>query len=288
MKAKEKKHYLHNEIIQGDCLEIMKEIPDGSIDMICCDLPYEVLHKNNPHAQWDRLIPFEPLWEQYERIIKDNGAILLFAQGMFTAKLMLSNPRLWRYNLIWDKCRVTGFLNANRMPLRCHEDICVFYKSLPVYNPQYIDGKPNHSRGTGKHKKTNNCYGKYVETTGNAVDTTAVGKRDYQGRTYERVPRVETTVPEGKKLPRSIIQIKKEHESTVFHPTQKPVELLRWLIRTYTNEGSIVLDNCCGSGTTAIAAIREKRKFICIEKDPKYFEIAEKRIKEEMREPRFF
>lgn len=288
MKAKEKKHYLHNEIIQGDCLEIMKEIPDGSVDMICCDLPYEVLHKNNPHAQWDRLIPFEPLWEQYERIIKDNGAILLFAQGMFTAKLMLSNPRLWRYNLVWDKCRVTGFLNANRMPLRCHEDICVFYKSLPVYNPQYIDGKPNHSRGTGKHKKTNSCYGKYVETTGNAVDTTAVGKRDYQGRTYERVPRVETTVPEGKKLPRSIIQIKKEHESTVFHPTQKPVELLRWLIRTYTNEGSIVLDNCCGSGTTAIAAIREKRKFICIEKDPKYFEIAEKRIKEEMREPRLF
>ena len=252
----------------------MKDIPDGSIDMICCDLPYEVLHKNNPNAQWDRLIPFEPLWKQYERIIKDNGAIVLFAQGMFTAKLMLSNERLWRYNLIWDKCRVTGFLNARRMPMRCHEDICVFYKSLPTYNPQYIEGVPNHSRGTGKHKETNSCYGNY--------------KQDYQGRTYERVPRVDSTVPDGKKLPRSIIAIKKEHESTVYHPTQKPVELIRWLIRTYTDEGNIVLDNCCGSGTLAIAAIEEKRNFICIEKDPKYFEIAKKRISDRQREPRLF
>ncbi len=153
-------HYLHNRILHGDCLELMKDIPDGSIDMICCDLPYEVLHKNNPNAQWDRLIPFEPLWKHYERIIKRNGAIVLFAQGMFTAQLMMSNPKLWRYNLVWDKKRVTSFLNANRMPMRCHEDICVFYKRLPVYHPQYIDGEPNHSRGNGKHKETNNCYGK--------------------------------------------------------------------------------------------------------------------------------
>ena len=274
MEAKNKTHYLQNVILQGDCLEVMKDIPDGSIDMICCDLQYEVLHKNNPNVQWDRLIPFEPLWAQYERVIKENGAIVLFAQGMFTAQLMMSNPKLWRYNLVWDKMRVTSFLNANRMPMRCHEDICVFYKKLPVYHPQYTDGEPNHSRGNGKHKETNNCYGKY--------------KHDYNGRTYERVPRVETTVPDGKKLPTSIIRIKKEHESTVFHPTQKAVTLLRWLIRTYTNEGDVVLDNCCGSGSLGVACIKEKRDFICIEKDPKYYEIAQNRINSELREPTLF
>lgn len=150
-----------DKIYNEDCLVGMTRIPDKSIDCIICDLPYQVLHKNNPHAQWDRMIPFEPLWEQYERIIKDNGTIILFAQGMFTAHLMMSNPKLWRYNLVWDKCRVTGFLNANRMPLRCHEDICVFYKSLPIYNPQLSDGEPNHPQGNGKHRHTNQCYGEY-------------------------------------------------------------------------------------------------------------------------------
>lgn len=212
-----------NNIYNENCLEGMKRIPDASIDAIICDLPYGVLHKDNPNAQWDRVIPFEPLWQQYERIIKDNGAIVLFAQGMFTADLMQSNRKLWRYNLIWDKGRSTGFLNANRMPLRCHEDICVFYKSLPTYNPQYTDGEPNHSRGNGIHNDTNRCYGKYG--------------RNYQGRTYEEVPRVAPTVPNGKKLPLSIITIKKEHESTVIHPTQKPVDLLRYLILTYTEVG---------------------------------------------------
>ena len=206
-----------NKIYNEDCLSGMQRIPDGSVDCIICDLPYEVLHKNNPHALWDRIIPFEPLWEQYERIIKENGAIVLFAQGMFTAKLMMSNQKLWRYNLIWDKQRVTGFLNANRMPMRCHEDICVFYKTLPTYNPQYFKGEPNHPQGNGKHKQTNRCYGKY----GN----------DYKGRTHESVPRVESTVPEGMKLPRSIVPIKKEHESTVLHPTQKPVALIEYLSR---------------------------------------------------------
>ena len=253
------------QLIKGDCLVEMQNIPDKSVDMILCDLPYEVLHKNNPHAQWDRLLPFDKLWEQYERVIKDNGAIVLFAQGMFTAKLMMSNPKLWRYNLVWDKCRVTGFLNANRMPMRCHEDICVFYKSLPTYNPQYIDGEPNHSRGNGIHKETNRCYGKY--------------KADYNGRTYESVPRVDSTVPQGKKLPRSIISIKKEHESTVYHPTQKAVALLEYLIKTYTNEGETVLDNTMGSGSTLIACINTNRKGIGIELNDEYFNIAEKRIK---------
>jgi DNA modification methylase len=264
-----------NKIYNADCLEKMKNIPDGSVDAIITDLPYEVLHKNNPHAQWDRIIPFEPLWEQYERIIKGNGAIVLFAQGMFTAQLMMSNPKLWRYNLIWDKCRVTGFLNANRMPMRCHEDICVFYKSLPTYNPQMEEGKPNHSQGNGQHKETNRCYGEYK--TG----------RTYDYNTKSGIAKVEPTRP-NEKFPQSIIRIPKEHETTVYHPTQKPVELIRYLIRTYTNEGETVLDSCCGSGTTAIAAIREKRNFICIEKSEEYFNIAKKRIENELNQPTLF
>ena len=253
-------------IYNGDCLAIMQDIDDKSVDMVLCDLPYQVLHKDNPNAQWDRLIPFEPLWGQYNRIIKDNGAIVLFAQGMFTAQLMMSNPKMWRYNLIWDKMRVTGFLNANRMPMRCHEDICVFYKSLPIYNPQMEIGQPNHSRGNGVHKNTNNCYGQYK-----------------QGRAYDYdkgIKKVEPTRP-NEKFPKSIIRIKKEHESKVFHPTQKSVELLRYLIRTYTNQGDLVLDNTCGSGSTCVAAIQEKRNFIGIEKDQHYYEIACDRIARE-------
>jgi DNA modification methylase len=260
-------------IYKGDCLEVMRDIPDKSVDCILCDLPYQVLHKNNPNAQWDRIIPFEPLWEQYKRIIKDNGAIVLFAQGMFTAQLMMSNPKMWRYNLVWDKMRVTGFLNANRMPLRCHEDICVFYKTLPTYNPQMEIGNPNHSQGNGKHKETNNCYGQYK-----------------QGRAYDYdkgIKKVEPTRP-NEKFPKSIIRIRKEHESKVFHPTQKSVELLRYLIRTYTNEGDVVLDNAMGSGSTIVAAIKEKRHFIGIEKNEEYFEKASKRIKEEQKQLTLF
>lgn len=253
-----------DKIYNMDCLEGMKLMAEGSVDAIICDLPYEVLHKDNPYAQWDRIIPFELLWEQYNRVIKKDGAILLFCQGMFTAQLMMSQPKMWRYNLVWDKCRVTGFLNANRMPMRCHEDIAVFYKSLPTYNPQYIDGEPNHPQGNGLHKDTNRCYGEH--------------RKKYQGRTYEEVPRAASTVPDGKKLPRSIIAIKKEHESTVIHPTQKPVDLIRYLVRTYTNEGDLVLDNCMGSGTTAIACIKEKRHFIGFELSKDYFDKAEKRI----------
>lgn len=255
-----------NNIYLGDCLDLMPNIADKSVDMILCDLPYQVLHKSNPNAQWDRIIPFEPLWEQYKRIIKDNGAIVLFAQGMFTAQLMRSNPKMWRYNLVWDKMRVTGFLNANRMPMRCHKDICVFYNSLPTYNPQMGIGQPNHSKGNGVHKETNNCYGKYK-----------------QGRTYDYdkgIKRVEPTRP-NEKFPKSIIRIRKEHESKVYHPTQKSVELLSYLIRTYTNENEIVLDNCAGSMSTAIACIREKRKYIMIEKDETYFNIGKKRIEAE-------
>ena len=251
-----------NKIYLGDCLDLMKEIDDKSIDLICCDLPYAVLNKSNKNAQWDSEISLDKLWEQYNRIIKDYGAILLFGQGMFTAKLMMSNPDMWRYNLIWNKDRTTGFLNASRMPLRCHEDIVVFYKKLPTYNPQMTYGKPKHSRGYGEHKITNNCYGSYND---------AKGKSDNE--LY---------------YPKSIINIKKEHETTVYHPTQKPVDLIRYLIRTYSNEGDLILDNTCGSGTTAIAAYMEGRNFICMEKDEKYFQIASDRYKEETKNIRLF
>ena len=148
-------------LILGDCLNVLSKIPDKSIDMILCDLPYETLNKGNSNASWDRMIPLQTLWAQYERIIKDNGAIVLFSQGLFTSLLMSSNPKLWRYNLVWDKVLSGGFLNARRMPLRVHEDICVFYKKLPVYNPQMSIGKPLHGRGTAYKSKTltNNCYG---------------------------------------------------------------------------------------------------------------------------------
>ena len=252
-----------NSIILGDCLEKMKDIPDGGVDAIITDLPYEVLHKNNPHAQWDRIIPFDPLWEQYERIIKDNGAIVLFAQGMFTAQLMMSNPKLWRYNLVWDKMRCTGFLNAKKMPLRAHEDIVVFYKELPTYNPQMKKCEPhqrNHSRGKQEGKQTNRCYGNFGKAEDNITD---------------------------EKYPRSIISIQNKVQGNE-HPTQKSVELIQYLIRTYTNDGETVLDSCCGSGTTAIAAIREKRNWICIEKSEEYFNIAKKRIENELKQPTLF
>ena len=254
-----------NAIYLGDCLDIMQDIPDKSVDAIICDLPYQVLNKSNPNAKWDKIIPFEPLWKQYERIIKDNGAIILFGQGMFTAQLMMSNPKLWRYNLIWSKGRVTGFLNANRMPMRCHEDICVFYKKLPTYNPQMEKCEPhqrNHGRGSVMRGMTNNCYGKFTSTP---------------------------TVISDEKFPKSIIQVKIEHKNGEFyHPAQKPVNLLRYLIRTYTNENDVILDNAMGSGSTIVAAIREKRQYIGIEKDEKYFEIANERIKNETMQIKLF
>lgn len=253
-----------NNIYLGDCLDVMTGIEDESIDAIICDLPYGVLNRGNQNAQWDVVIPFEHLWAQYERIIKPRGAIVLFSQGMFTAQLMMSKPRLWRYNLIWDKCRATGFLNANRMPLRYHEDICVFYKSLPIYNPQMEDLKgrePNHPQGHGVHNEKNSCYGKVGRINPTYID---------------------------KKHPRSIITLPAIHCSEgQSHPTQKPVDLLRYLIRTYTQVGGVILDNTMGSGTTCVAAIIEKRQYIGIEKDPKYFEIARKRIKETKRQLTF-
>ena len=225
--------------------------------MILTDLPYGVLNKNNPNAKWDSVIPLNKLWEQYKRVIKDNGAIVLFGQGMFTANVMMSNPNWWRYNLIWDKEMSTGFLNAKRMPLRSHEDIMVFYNKLPTYNPQMTQGKPLHGRGTAYKNKanTNNTYGDFQ-----VIDDIRKGSTE--------------------KYPKSILHFPKVHPSKAVHPTQKPTELLEWLIKTYTNEGETVLDSCMGSGSTGVACINTQRNFIGIEKEKKYFDIAKDRIEQ--------
>lgn len=240
----------------GDCLKLMKNIPDKSIDMILCDLPYGVT-KN----KWDNTIDLNLLWLEYNRIIKDCGAIILFGQDKFTMKVMLSNTKMHRYNLIWDKCLTTGFLNANRMPLRCHEDIMVFYKKLPTYNPQKFLGKaPSHRRCKKNSvidfkKVTNNNYGDYSINTYNPETT-------------------ETNL----KYPKSIISIPRVPTSKCIHPTQKPIELLEYLIKTYTNEFDTVLDNCMGSGSTGVACINTNRNFIGFELDENFYNIAKNRI----------
>lgn len=237
-------------LYQGDCLEVMKDIEDKSIDMILCDLPYGITARN----KWDIVIPFDKLWEHYNRIIKDNGAIVLFGSSMFTSSLMQSNSKMWRYNLIWHKTTPTGFLNANRMPLRAHEDIVVFYKSLPTYNPQKTNG---HERKVSKAEHKRNS--KKTE--------------DYGGHGL-------TTYDSTERYPTSILTFATDKQKEALHPTQKPVELLEWLIKTYTNEGEVILDNCMGSGSTGVAAINTNRSFIGIELDEGYFEIAENRIEE--------
>ena len=244
-----------DKIYRGDCLELIKQLPDKSIDCIICDPPYEVLNKNNKDAQWDRIIPFDELWQQYERVAKDNAAIILFAQGMFTARLMMSNPKLWRYNLIWQKGgRCSGFLNAKKMPLREHEDIVVFYRKQPTYNPQMTKCLPherNHSRGRQQGEQTNRCYGEFGKAEDIITDL---------------------------KYPKSILNFNRPHPQ--IHPTQKPVALIQYLIKTYSNENDLILDNCIGSGTTAVAAIKEKRHFIGMELNKEYYDIACKRVKE--------
>ena len=233
------------DIRQGDCLELMKDIPDKSIDMVLCDLPYGTT-KN----KWDSVIPLNKLWKQYERIIKDNGAIVLFSQMPFSAELVHSNLKLFKYEWIWQKDNGTGFLNAKKMSLKIHENILVFYKKLPLYNPQMRTGFKPYKCKQGRHS-TN--YGAYE-----------------QGHITES---------NGERYPIDIIKFKKD---SGLHPTQKPVELLEYLIKTYTNEGETVLDNCMGSGSTGIACINTNRNFIGYELNEKYFKIAEKRINEAM------
>ena len=246
-----------NEIHHGDCLEIMKDIPDGSIDMILCDLPY-----GTTACKWDTIIPFEHLWEQYERIIKDSGAIVLTASQPFTSALVMSNPKMFKYSWTWFKTRATNHLNSRRQPLRASEDVLVFYKKQCAYNPQLRDREKKNIRDPKKSygKGNNQTYGKTNE------DYVFNSGRD---------------IPLEKGYPLDLIDIPQTGTfgSKRFHPTQKPVELMEYLIRTYTNEGETVLDNCIGSGTTAIAALNTNRSFIGIEKEKEYVDIANERIK---------
>lgn len=237
-------------------MELMKELPDASIDMILCDLPYGITSN-----KWDVPLPLDKLWEEYKRIIKPNGVIALFGQGKFYVDLVNSNRKWFRYDLVWDKVMISGFLNANKMPLRRHEQIAIFYKKLPTYNPQFWQGPPIHGTSGLRYRKreANNNYGKFKR-----ISTRPAGTTEH--------------------YPTSIIQIKKLHQSIVKHPTEKVVELLEYLIKTYTNVGEIVLDNCLGSGSTAVACIKTQRHYIGYELDTNYFNLAKQRIIEALSE----
>ena len=277
-------------LYNGDCLEIMKEIPSKSIDMILCDLPYQVT-KN----KWDIIIPMndyviiddevlekdkfylqqfmkgltkkeidkiwkenkqEGLWSHYNRVVKDNGAILLFGQDIFSAQLINSNLKMYKYKWFWKKDRPSGFLNAKKMPLKDVEEILVFYKKCPIYNPQFWEGIPLHGMGT-KYKEGNlgnNNYGKFASHTNPSANR--------EGDT--------------KKYPRQVLEFKRPHPP--IFPTQKPVDLCEYLIKTYTNEGDLVLDNCMGSGSTGIACKNLNRRFIGIELNSETFNLAKDRI----------
>jgi site-specific DNA-methyltransferase (adenine-specific) len=234
-----------NQVHEGDCLDVMQSIPSRSIDMILCDLPY-----GTTQNKWDSVIPLNRLWCEYERILKKNGVIALTSQGVFTAKLILSNETLFKYKIVWEKSKPTNFLNAKKQPLRKHEDICIFYKEQPVYNPQMSRGVA-YNKGVRKNQLTG-CYGDFKP-----VEVKSTGER----------------------YPLDIFYCKTaESEGPVYHPTQKPVELGRYLIRTFTNPGDIVLDNACGSGSFLVSAALEGRRFIGIEKNKNVHLFKEKSV----------
>ena len=233
-------------IFNGDCLDIMpKEIGDKSVDLILCDLPY-----GTTDNEWDIILPFDELWREYNRIIKDNGAIVLFSQMPFGAYLINSNKKNFRYEWIWEKEGVTGFLNAKKCPLKKHENILVFYKQLPTYNPQGLRllDKPLHRK-----KREKSCPN-YKMTKERAYTQTHTN------------------------YPTDILQFSRDKG---LHPTQKPVKLLEYLIKTYTHEGELVLDNCMGSGSTGEACLNTSRRFIGIEKDEIFFKVAKERLNRE-------
>ena len=235
---------LDNKILNVNCLEGMKLIKDKSIDMILCDLPYGITHN-----KWDVIIPFDKLWEQYNRIIKDNGAIVLFSAEPFTSKLINSNPKMFRYDLIWHKSNPKGHLNAKRMPLRSHENICIFYKKLPTYNPIMRKGKYK-KKGGNNASDGNRCYGK-----SNSYET-------YNDLYY----------------PTSVIDVSNANRHNKINATQKPVEIYEWLIKTYSNEGETILDNCSGSGTIGIACLNTNRKYLGMEIDTEQYLKSKERI----------
>ena len=229
------------DLIHGDCLEEMKRIPDGSVDAVICDPPY-----GTTACRWDTVIPLEPMWEQLKRVTKKNGAIVLFGSQPFTSALVMSNPKMFRYVWHWHKGYSTGFANCNKMPMKSFEDVCVFYKKLPTYNPQgLVDSGKINKRGSAQE---------------------SMGRTGCIGGEYTQI---KTNYPTDE------IRTKKERTQ---HPTGKPVALMEYLIKTYTNEGETVLDFTMGSGTTGVACKNLNRNFIGIELDKEYFEIAKERI----------
>tara|TARA_R110002073_G_scaffold461_3_gene4038 strand:- start:1449 stop:2438 length:990 start_codon:yes stop_codon:yes gene_type:complete len=231
-------------LINGDCLIEMKNIKDKSIDMILCDLPYGMT-KNS----WDVIIPFDKLWSEYNRIIKDNGAIVLFGSQPFTSLMITSNMKMFRYCLVWEKNKFSDFLNSKRKPMKTNEDIAIFYKKQPTYNIQYWYSTPYTRWNTQNAVNKQSNYGTHKE---NFVES------------------------DGKRLPTTVLKFNRVERP--LHPTQKPTDLLEWLIKSYTNENDLVLDNCMGVGSTGVACKNIKRKFIGIEFEYKYYEIAKESI----------
>lgn len=242
------------ELWQGDCLELMDNISDKSVDCIITDLPY-----GTTQCKWDSIIPFEPLWEQYNRVIKDNGAILLFSSQPFTSALIMSNPKMFKYEWIWHKTHLKGHLNAKKMPMRAHENIEVFYKKPPTYNSQMTHGHKRKVAKTNYIREADgdSCYGREVRNT-----------------SYDSTDR----------YPLDVQIFSNADQSNKIHNTQKPVEIYRYFMRTYTNEWETVLDSTAGSMTCAIAGIDENRKVICIEKNKEIFELGKNRVIEYQKE----
>jgi site-specific DNA-methyltransferase (adenine-specific) len=234
------REYLEKEkicLVCGDCLDVMLKIETKSVDLILCDLPYGVT-KN----KWDIIIPFDKLWEQYNRIIKDNGAIVLFGSQPFTTAMISSNMKHFRYCLVWEKNKFSDFLNAKRKPMKTNEDICIFYKKQPTYNILYWYSSPYERWNTQSAVDRQSNYGTHKENV---------------------------SVSDGRRLPTTVLKFNRVERPA--HPTQKPVDLLEWLIKSYTNEGETVLDNCMGVGSTGIAAIKNNRRFIGIELNEEYY-----------------
>jgi site-specific DNA-methyltransferase (adenine-specific) len=236
------------ELMQGDCLEVMKEIPDGSVDMVLADPPY-----GTTACKWDSVIPMAPMWEHLKRIIKPNGAIVMTASQPFTSALVMSNPKMFKYCWVWEKTMASNFAQAKKQPFKKHEDVCIFYKKQPTYNPAMENGKPY-------------------------TDKRTTGARNASVGASKSVAR-QVINNEGKRYPSSVQKFSNGNNRNV-HPTQKPVAPMEYLISTYTNEGETVLDFTMGSGTTGVAAKNTGRKFIGIELDKEYFKIAARRIHE--------